>query len=160
MRINWTQNDEKRLPGNKVVIFGDSKDLFSYDNIVNDTVDNSQSENKVHTNTIVKPGTNTTDKTTSGESELPQTGESDMIIKLLVLSALLIIVNKMQIQFKLQLYKYIYIKIKNTYMNIKKQKLIINQRLVVVHTLHILNAKRKEKNFYHVFLNLVKNAHR
>ena len=66
-------------------------------NIVNDTVDNSQSENKVHTNTIVKPGTNTTDKTTSGESELPQTGESDMIIKLLVLSALLIIVNKIRV---------------------------------------------------------------
>ncbi|MBR3864204.1 MAG: hypothetical protein IKJ19_03690 [Clostridia bacterium] len=37
MRINWTHDDEKRLPGNKVVIFGDSKDLFSYDNIINDS---------------------------------------------------------------------------------------------------------------------------
>ncbi len=37
MRINWTASDEKRLAGNKVVIFGDSNDLFSYDNIIDDS---------------------------------------------------------------------------------------------------------------------------
>ena len=37
MRINWSSEDEKRLPGNKVVIFGDCNDLFSFDNIVDDS---------------------------------------------------------------------------------------------------------------------------
>lgn len=64
-------------------------------NIVNNTINNNQ--NKVHINSITNSGTNTIDKTTSGENELPQTGENNTILKLLILSILLIIVNKIRV---------------------------------------------------------------
>lgn len=66
-------------------------------NIENNNVNNNSSQNIVHINKVINSETNTTDKTTSGENELPQTGENTTILKLLFLSILLIVVNKIRV---------------------------------------------------------------
>lgn len=92
-----TVNAKTSYTGNQIEGISTIINVKTEENINTNTIVN-EIENKVNTNEIINPITNNiVDNTKSEDPILPQTGENDTVIKLIFLSILLILVNKIRL---------------------------------------------------------------
>lgn len=92
-----TVNAKTSYTGNQIEGISTIVNVKTEENMNTNTIVN-EIENKVNTNEIINPITNNiVDNTKSEDPILPQTGENDTVIKLIFLSILLILVNKIRL---------------------------------------------------------------